>query len=67
MGHPLARVKDDGAGGGRVAFAYDNFSSGGNALRNFVTQTVTIIVNSNLVRGLRHGAALGDCARILRQ
>jgi hypothetical protein len=67
IGHPLARMKDDGAGGGRVAFACDNFSSGGNPLRNFVTQTVTMIVNSSLVGGLRHGAALGDCGRILRR
>jgi hypothetical protein len=66
-GHPLARMKDDAAGGGRVAFACDNFSTGGNPLRNFVRQTVTIIVNRNVACGLTHDAALGDCARILRR
>jgi len=67
IGRLLARVPDDGAGGGRVAFACDNFSSGGNPLRNFVTQPVTIIVNSHLAGRLGHGAAPGDCARILRR
>ena len=72
---PRAPVPDAAAGGGRVAVGCDNFSSGGNPVRHFVThcvtqsvtESVTLIVNRKRVGGFRHGAALGDCARILRR
>jgi hypothetical protein len=65
--HPLVRVQDDGAGGGRVAVGCDNFSGGGNPLRNFVTQTVTQTVTTIVNRNLVCGLGLGDCARSLRR